>query len=96
MRHDVSRNTPRSGGIVSSLAEQVLEHGGAGADRVRALADVRELLRVAEQDDVVARACATAIASASDTWPASSTNSTSTGCRRSSRAHYHAVARRAA
>jgi hypothetical protein len=41
---------PGADGVV--VPEHVLEHGGAGAVRVGALADVRQLLRVAEQDDV--------------------------------------------
>ena len=38
MRRVWSRKTPRSGGIVPRVAEQVLEHRGAGAGRVGALA----------------------------------------------------------
>ena len=45
-------NRPRSGGIVVSLAEQVLQHGHARARRVDRLPDLRELLGVAEQDQV--------------------------------------------
>ena len=41
-----------SGGIVACVAEQVLEHRRAGARRMRALRDLGELQRVAEQDDV--------------------------------------------
>ena len=50
-----SRKTPRPGGMVCAVAEQVLEHRGAGAARVGALADVRELLRVAEQHQAARR-----------------------------------------
>ena len=44
-----SRNTPSAGRDRLAVAEQVLEHGHARAARVRALAHVGELLRVAEQ-----------------------------------------------
>ena len=50
-----SRKTPRSGRHGVALAEQVLEHRGARAARVCALADMRELLGVAEQHDAARR-----------------------------------------
>ena len=67
-----SRKRPRSGGTVALVAEQVPQHRGAAAGRVRALDHLGELLRVADEDDVP-RAVPIASASASDTWPASST-----------------------
>ena len=42
-------------GIVSIVAEQVLENRAARAPRMRALRDLRELQRVAEQHDVARR-----------------------------------------
>ena len=42
----------RNGG---GLAEQVLKHGHARARRMRALRDLRELQRIAQQDDVARR-----------------------------------------
>ena len=53
--------------------EQVLEHRRPGAVRVRALEHLPELLRIADEDDVP-RAGRHREASASETWPASSTN----------------------
>ena len=50
-----SRKIPRSGGTVVSLAEQVPEHGGLRLVRHRALRDLRQLVRVAEQDEVPRR-----------------------------------------
>ena len=52
MRQLRSRKSPRSGGIVSSSPSRCSSTEHAGAARVRALADLRELLRVAEQDEV--------------------------------------------
>ena len=50
-----SRKRPRSGGIVACVAEQVPQHRGAAAGRVRALDHLVELLRVADEDDVPRR-----------------------------------------
>ena len=55
------------------LAEQVLEHGGPRPLGMRALEHLRELERVAEEDEVP-RAVPMASASASETWPPSSMN----------------------
>ncbi len=89
IRHVCERNRPRSGGTVS-LAEQVLEHDACAPAGWIPCETWRELLRVAEQDDVP-RAGASASASASETWPASSMNSVSTTPSISSRENSHAV-----
>ena len=57
--------------IVSAIAQQVLQHRERGALGVGALRDLRELLRVARRTTLRAEV-ASASASASDTWPASS------------------------
>ena len=65
----------RDGDVV---AEQMLEHGSLGALGVRALRDLRELVRVAEQDQRAGTRPA-ASTSARASCPASSTKSTSSG-----------------
>ena len=47
-----SRKSPRSGGIVCVVADQVPEHGGAAAGGVRPLDHLVELLRVADEHEV--------------------------------------------
>ena len=51
IRKVTGRNRPRSAGSVRSAAEDVLEGRRAGAVGMDALADLGELVRVAEQDD---------------------------------------------
>ena len=55
IRQVCSRKRPRSAGPCLRFAEQVLEHREPARPRVGALRDLRELLRVAEQDDVARR-----------------------------------------
>ena len=50
------RKTPRSGGIVTSSPEHVLEHARPATPGMDGLGDLRELERVAEQDEVPRRA----------------------------------------
>ena len=52
MRQVSSRNRPRSGGIVASSPSRCSSTEAPAPSRVHALRDLRELLRVAEQDDV--------------------------------------------
>ena len=66
----------RGHGLV--VAEEVLEHREPRPLRVGALRDLRQLVRVAEQDEGP-RAVPTASTSASASCPASSTKSTSSG-----------------
>ncbi len=84
------RNRPSSGGIVWRVAQQVRQRGPIGARRMAALEGLVQLLRVAQEDERSA-AGETAITLASDIWPASSTNRTSTDPARSSRAHSQVV-----
>ena len=51
IRRECSRKSPRSSGDRLVVAEQVLEHGRARAVRMEPLRHLRELERVAEQDE---------------------------------------------
>ena len=55
MRRVSVRNTPRSGGMVASLAQDVLQHAAPATAGVGGLGDLGELQRIAEQDEVVRR-----------------------------------------
>jgi hypothetical protein len=52
MRQERSRKMPRSGGIVAASPRRLLGDGELAAVGVAALGDLRELLRVAEDDRV--------------------------------------------
>ena len=64
--------------MVACAAEQVLERRHLGALGMAPLRRLRELLRIAEQHDAASPRRSPRRTSASDFWPASSTNSTST------------------
>ena len=77
MRYVDSRKRPRSGGIVARTVEEVLERRHLGARRVAALDGWSSCCGSPSSTRLVA-APRTATTLASDIWPASSTNSTST------------------
>ena len=52
MRHVRSRNTPRSGGIVSASPSRCVEHRRGRCPADASPGHLRELLRIADEDDV--------------------------------------------